>query len=374
MKLNAEAYEHRLPLRTATSLRRMHSPTCGLDQRINFIFRALDSTVGVTVGAELAGVHVLLGGRPRRPGSYHIGASGVFLNEVLVRTLGETVERYAQMTAWSFGLAKITTCSFTKMQELHADTSDLLTERDLKLFDSASYEKTAFPYKPFDPCAPLGWVEMRSAATRRRAFVPAQLVLVGYRPQQSLGEVSICSSVTTGTAAHRTRERALANALLELVQIDAAVGHWYSTWACIGIKFDHRTKTLERIIAMQRGDRLPCPKPEFIYIPSPDLPGFPVACILRGPSGSAPEVAVGLGCDLILSSAMYKAWLEALGVWGLGSVNMIERRTNAYAPSDDAKGGGADLRSRLQRRTIRSGQRSGCVEESLHSKVNDCRF
>jgi len=320
-----------------------------MDQRINFFFRALGSTIGVTAGAEMAGVHVLLGARARRPGSYHIGASGLFLNEVLVRTLGETVERYAQMTAVAFGLIRVLMCSFRDMQERHAGATELLSERDLELFDPASYRRERFPYKRFEPDAALGWVEMESLLTRRRAFVPAQFVLVGYRPQQSVGEASICSSVTTGTAAHRTPERALANALLELVQIDAAVGHWYTRSPCFGIQPDDRTVTVHRIIAMQRGDRLPCPMPEFIYLPNPDLPGLTVACLLRGPSGSLPEVAVGLGCDLALGPAMYKAWLEALGVWGLGSVNMIECRTASHVGTSLGDDPIFDLDSNVER-------------------------
>jgi hypothetical protein len=77
--------------------RRMLSPLCGLDRRVGYVLRGRHGPRFLVAGGELTGVHVLLG--EPEPGSYHIGGTGVFPREALVRTLGETVERYAQFVA-----------------------------------------------------------------------------------------------------------------------------------------------------------------------------------------------------------------------------------------------------------------------------------
>jgi thiazole/oxazole-forming peptide maturase SagD family component len=338
MQLQIQGCDKGLSYRTARWLRQMHSPLCGLNQRFNFVSGALDSSHTITIGAELAGVHVLLDRRPRRPGSYHIGASGLFLEEVLVRTLGETAERYAQMTAAYFGGFDLSFQSYEEMRERFKDTEDLIEEVSLIFFDPSAYDKPGFPYVPFDPSVPMGWVFMESLVSGRRIPVPAQLVLVGYRAQQHRGERPIISSVTTGTAAHRSHDLALTNGLLELIQIDAAVGHWYSEWPCIEVRLDERTRILRNMVERHYGRRVSATHAKFVYIANPDLPAFPIACILRGPAGSLPRVAVGLGCSLSLVEAMHKAWLEALGVWDLASINMIESRRRQSRNTTDEHG------------------------------------
>jgi hypothetical protein len=105
------------------------------------------------------------------------------------------------------------------------------------------------------------------------------------------------------------------NALDEMVQIDAAIGHWYGGSRSLRIQPSSRTAALERIVddaCDPRGSRV-----EFDLLPSADLPGFTVACLIRNPGGRVPAVATGLGIDGCLEPAMYKALLEAAGVRAL---------------------------------------------------------
>jgi len=72
---------------------------CGLTPTISFMLRERRGPRFLTAGGDLTGVHFLRGQpRPRR-GSYHIGGSGIFPDEALIRTLGESCERYAQLVA-----------------------------------------------------------------------------------------------------------------------------------------------------------------------------------------------------------------------------------------------------------------------------------
>jgi thiazole/oxazole-forming peptide maturase SagD family component len=328
MKLEIESNCQGVSFETRRLLRQMHSPLCGLCQRLNYALRSLISIPVLTVGAELTGVHALFEQPVQRPGSYHIGASGPNFEGVLNRTLGETAERYAQIAVEPFGSHRI---DFGSYQELSQRSSEeaigIIAKEHLFLFDADADRKEGFPFVPFDPLCPMGWIQMESLIDERLVWIPTQLVLVGYRIRRKIGERKFWPAVTTGTAAHRDRLKALLNALIELIQIDAAVGHWYSDWPCVEVVFDSRTDALGKFIERYERKQLSLPRVQFIYIPSPDLPTFPIACIFRSPSGSIPVLAVGLGCSLSLVEAMYKAWLEALGVWDLASINSLELGT-----------------------------------------------
>ena len=184
---------------------------------------------------------------------------------------------------------------------------------------------------------PIGWVRATSLIDSQPIWAPAQLVLVGYRTRESAGERTILPAVTTGTAAHTSAIRALRSALLEIIQIDAAMGHWYSSRTAPRITLDARTRSIERVLR-QQFDRN-APEPEFYWLESPDLPAFAVACVIRG--DPTPAVAVGLGCDLTLEDAMYRALLEAVAVVQLAKVvsfyDSVDRQMGVAEPVDPTR-------------------------------------
>jgi thiazole/oxazole-forming peptide maturase SagD family component len=330
MNVRVNRADHRLSYDTDRLFQRMVSPLCGLDQRVTGLLGSMISPRTVTTGAELSGVHLLCG-RPCPPiGSYHIGASGLFLEEALVRTLGESVERYAQMTAEVLGGLELAVSSYNS---LVGCGRRVLGPDDLVLFESTAFGRPGFPFAPFEPDRPMAWLDANSIVGDGGRLIPAQFLLVGYRVKEELGEKLIFAGVTTGTAAHRSRDRALLNALLELIQVDAAVGHWYSSWPCHEITLDARVREVSTIITRYAGSRGPVPR--FIWLPSPDLPAFSIACLLHAADGGPPAVAVGLGCSLTLAEALYKAWLEAIGVWQLASVNVFQERLHPPTPGVD---------------------------------------
>jgi thiazole/oxazole-forming peptide maturase SagD family component len=137
--------------------------------------------------------------------------------------------------------------------------------------------------------------------------------------------------VTTGTAAHTDPGRALRNAILELVQIDAAMGHWYSPRTAPEIVLGARARSL-RAVLDRRWPRCQ-PQPRFFWLQSPDLPGTAVACLIAAAGGGIPAVAVGLGIDLDLSRALYASLLEAVGVVDLAKIVALYDQTGADGKS-----------------------------------------
>lgn len=297
----------------------MLSPLCGLDQRVSLSLLAETSPRMVSMGAELTGVHVLLGLPPPPIGSYHIGGVGLSLDDAVIRSLAESAERYAQLTAEIYQAHMV---RFATRDALAAAGDRAIQTEQLVMFDSVQHARPDFPFARFRQDMPIGWLEGPSLVGRDACWIPAQAVFVGYKARNHLGEARILSGVTTGTAAHRTHDRALLNAILELIQIDCAMGHWYSAWPAHPIVLDERVEVVKDII--QRRGGMGRALPEFSWIPSPDLPGFVVACVIRGGGDRLPAAAVGLGCSLQLGEALYRAWLEAIGVANLVAINLLQ--------------------------------------------------
>jgi len=317
-------------------LQRMLSPLCGLNKGIGFNMRSTREPRFLMAGADLTGVHLLRDEPSPRTGSYHIGGSGVTREEVLIRTLGETIERYAQLVSEVSDRHEICVATY---DELAANGARVVNADKLSFFSTSQFARPGFPFHPFDRDALMGWVKTRSLLDGEATWAPAQLVLVGYKAKEEIRERVILPSVTTGTAAHTTATAALRNALLELVQIDAAMGHWYSSTVAPRIVLDGRTQPIERIIQRYFDSRKP--QPRFYWLESPDLPAFSIACVIKGEPTQVPAVAVGLGCDVTLVDAMYHALLEAVAVVQLAKVVLfyegIEREQGIAAPLDPTR-------------------------------------
>lgn len=292
---------------------------CGLVQIMGFSTRVRLAPRFAIAGAEVTGVHVLRGQPRPKFGSHHIGGMGVFLEEALIKALGETCERYSQLTAETSARHPIRRASHN---ELVRAGEPVLSVDKLRFYTERQHAQDRFPFRPFDPDAPIGWVRMPSLLDDSSLWVPAQLVMVGYLVRDDIGEPWMISAVTTGTAAHTDHGRALANTLLELIQIDSVIGHWYGASVATRIMPDARTSALDRIV--ERQFHPTTPRPAFYLLPNADLPGMSVACLIRQPAPLIPAVALGLGSDTRLVSAMYKALLEAVGVMQLGRWEVVQ--------------------------------------------------
>jgi thiazole/oxazole-forming peptide maturase SagD family component len=270
-------------------------------------------------GGEMTGVHELRGSRAPRPGAYHIGGSGTTYAEALIKTLGETVERYSHFAALAGGLS-VTVASPRSMR---ASGRLAMVPDSTALYTPEQLGRPAFPFVLLADDDEIGWVQARSMSDGAAVAIPAQQALVGY--VRARGEPQFTAGVTTGSAAHTSRTKALRSALLEVVQIDAAIGHWYGAERAVRINLDERVAVAQR--AMGRTMHRRGPTLRFFWLPSPDLPGFSVACLVE--SGDVPCVGVGLGCDLRLSHAIYKAFLEGVAVVHLAKIVLFRQRVEA---------------------------------------------
>ncbi|MFI5776945.1 YcaO-like family protein [Nocardia sp. NPDC051570] len=302
----------------------MFAPLCGLDVQISSLLPGRYGPRVIVSGADLTGVHLLQKQqRPRGVSPYHIGGAGLFPDEALIRSLGETVERYCQLLAEVTRGEEVRVCTH---EELESGEGRLIDDRALHFFTKEQFDNDAFIFQPYASDKPLGWIQAPSLIDGKQVWVPAQSILLGYAAKCDRGEPRIIAGVTTGGAAHTVPELALRNALLEAIQLDAAMGHWCASGRSHRIEFDQRTEPVARVL--RRSLPPNGPVATFYWLPSADLPGHTVVCVLGERKGYTPSSSVGIGCELRLNRSMYKAYIEAAGVFGLGKVTLLESATD----------------------------------------------
>ena len=317
MLIKIAASKDRLKFATWRLLNSMFSPMCGLDQRITFILPGRRDPQFITSGCHPTGMYLLQDPDAKtapNPLDYHIGGSGYLLDEALIRALGETAERYTQIISEAAGTCEIKFCNIAELPLYEADSRDPAW---LQFLEPAQLEHESCLFEPYKKSSPLGWVQANSLTGERDCWLPAQLVLVGYRVRIKSGEPRIWSAVTTGTAVHSDHMSAVKGALLELIQIDSAMGHWYTRSTAPRIKESDRNKTIISLAhKLLRGT---ASQARFHWLANADLPGFHVACVITGERRNR-LACVGLGAAMTLSEAMYKSLLEGIAVIQLAKV------------------------------------------------------
>ncbi len=297
-------------------LRSALNPLCGLVQQIGFIYRDSADPKILVAGADLCGVHVTQNRPAPKRGAYHIGGAGIYADEVIIKCIAESLERYVHFLP-EYPQAQTDWLSYQALKEKEAPVIDA---QYLQFFSKEKTADESFPFQKFEASKPMTWVCTQSLLDKEHSiYIPLQLMAVGYPVKKSEGEPWLLPAVTTGTAVHVTTEQAIRNALLELIQVDAVMGHWYTQSSCYEILQDARTRPLQKLLKKYTPYGMKAPR--FFWIRSADLSGFVIACILQG--ASKPRFAIGLGADTDLLSAMYSAFLEAAGVLQLAKINLF---------------------------------------------------
>ncbi|MFC0849821.1 YcaO-like family protein [Streptomyces noboritoensis] len=341
---------------------RMHGRLCGIITSVGGLNKPPRSPRLFVEGAELTGVHLWQGRPAPKPGSYHIGGYGFLPFESRIRVLGEALERYAGHAVVAEGRMPVTMATHA---ELVACGEPVIDADCLRLFTAEQLGREGFPYQPFDAQAPLGWVRVPSLLDDSEALVPAQQFLLGYVPADD--EPWLVSAVTTGTAAHTAPDAALRGSLYELVQVDTAIGHWYGSSESVVVELDDRLRALRSLLDRHYSGTV---APEFHWLPSPDLPGFTVACILRSPGGAIPAISIGLGSGSGLERSMYRALLEAVGVHALAGWSLLEAEAESEEQSAEERLAGMfDLESNVGYYATIEGARA--VEERFARSVRE---
>jgi ribosomal protein S12 methylthiotransferase accessory factor len=303
-------------------VQKVHSPLVGLCQEIGYLKRSAFDAALIVIGGELTGVHHILKRPDPGKGGYHIGGVGYFHDEALIKTVAESLERYSQLFS-EYKIKDRLPRKFLPYHEMKEAYANVIPEVYLTLFDASMFSKTGFPFDQYDSLKPITWVEVAALDQNSTMWIPAQFLFLGFTPDR-MQEPWLLSSVTTGTAAHTTKAKAIISGVSELTQIDAAMGHWYTDQKAKRLILDDRVKVFKSFMtSVIRSKNLPLPT--FYSLESKDLPGFNIACVWKKGREGSSAFAVGLGSDYTLENALYKAFLEGQGVVGLGRLSLFKK-------------------------------------------------
>jgi ribosomal protein S12 methylthiotransferase accessory factor len=132
-----------------------------------------------------------------------------------LRALAEAIERFAFLHA----PPTVRDTSASALESPALEAGDI---REL-LFRGDDYAQHGFRFAPYDPDEPQDWCIATSLTSGDHRSVPMSLVGRARRRARALVDAT-----SNGYAAHHDRERAIDSALLELVERDAILLHWYA--------------------------------------------------------------------------------------------------------------------------------------------------
>lgn len=275
------------------SLLDLVSPYVGLVTELEEILPSPDDARHFHVVAAPADPSATLGrhgGTPGQPGSGY----GPDHERVRAAAIGEAVERYSAAYLPTDGLVEATA------RELGAAA---VPPESFALFAPEQHARSGFPFVPFTAETRLSWVRARRLRDGADAWLPAQLVYLGF-PR---GEPMIAYSTSNGLAAGPDWERALLPALLELVERDAFMLAWNARLSFPLLDWEASPKLradYERYLAPARA--------RLTAVDLSDVHGVPVVlAIVRGRPGA---LVVGAGAAPTVEEAWRKAVAEAYAV------------------------------------------------------------
>ncbi|WP_251342831.1 YcaO-like family protein [Haloplanus halophilus] len=291
-------------------LRRTHREA-SLDDAVTRAERAVDDRVGLLtqVGEResfpapyyLAATADTTAYSDARAAAYTAGVDDDW-DRAYVKALGEGLERY---------------CAGVYRAEEFATAPPAARERGVS---PAAFVRP--DDRAVDPDAPIEWVAGEDLATGDPVSLPAEFV--HYPPPAARHRPAI----TTGLGLGNAGVEALLSGLYEVIERDAAMCAWYSTYEPLGLSVDD--DGFSRLVDRARAERLTV-TPALI---TGDV-DVPVVAVSVHREEGWPRFALGSGADLNATAAARSALAEALQNW-------MELR--AMGPEDAAEEEGAIAR------------------------------
>lgn len=224
-------------------------------------------------------------------------ASGAALDkeEALWSTIGEACERYIASCFF------VEHSTYTSQNELGCDAVSL---KDFVLFSDDQYNQDNFEYHRPEIDRPLYWDKGYSLYDQSTAYLPSQLIWLGFPHKES--EETIFTQISTGLAAGSSIEHAELTGLREVIERDAFTTHWLLNHTPKKIRIEDITKRHAGLKQLLANDNL-----EFNLMWMHTDINIPcVMCIIKLPKQAG--IALGMSCHLDSIAATEKAVVEAL--------------------------------------------------------------
>jgi thiazole/oxazole-forming peptide maturase SagD family component len=213
--------------------------------------------------------------------------------------------------------------SSRSQKDLEVEGKRYLSISEIGQFTEEQRRQPAFPFHTLSETTLISWMPAIDLRDNGDTLLPAQAVITGL---MTSGEPPAVPAMTTGTAAHVAYGHALLNALLELLQLDAAMGHWYNLSTAPRIEISPRStprfaRFCETYSAwLNRANS----RFEFYWLrrPPDELPVYVVACASRRASGF-PALTLGLGIATDLEMALYSALRETMPIASIAMMRAL---------------------------------------------------
>lgn len=246
---------------------------------------------------------------------YHIIGYGSYFEEAFIKYIGESIERYATLVGSELTEHMVEYATYKEiskkgktmplkyMNVFTKEQVEQVRERRLILADKQVGEDDV-----------VGWIKCPSLFNPEEGiYVPIQMLFIGYENDVSKGEHRYIPAFSTGTASHKSFFKAMENAIIEYIQIDAFMVDWYTKRKCKRVIIDD-----EHVINILKKHKLwgdECPFeiiPLYLTLPDMQLPNFSVA--LKRKDRKAPYVLVGVQADLDPIHGLLRGIMEAVPI------------------------------------------------------------
>jgi thiazole/oxazole-forming peptide maturase SagD family component len=259
---------------------------------------------------------------------YHLSGYGLYNEEAMIKLMGESVERYAAMTAIRMFDDQF---RYATRRQLSQEGECLPLEW-LGILDPAQQEALAARLHRYSAQPPgeddtIAWVQCPSLVRPGEdVWVPAQLFFLGFTTDAEHGDSLYTPSFSTGTAAHVSLERALRNALVEAVQIDSFILNWYTPTPAPDVAVDD-PDALRVLDSLKLGEY----ELKAGYLTRPELPLPTIGVYLQRKTEALPLISFGVQGDGDPRAALLRGTMESAAILGLGMYSAIFDTTTVHA-------------------------------------------
>ena len=247
--------------------------------------------------------------------TYHIIGYGSYFEEAFIKYIGESIERYSSLVGSALTESEVLYASYNEVKKLGKvmplQYLNVFTESQISRIKQNRLILCDKQVKEDDV---LGWIKCPSLLNiEEEIYVPMQMLFIGYENDYSKGEFRHIPAFSTGTASHKTFFKALENAIIEYIQLDAFMLTWYTKQKCKRVIIDD-----EHVLSILKKHKLlgdECPYeiiPLYITQPDLELPNF--AVILKRKDQKAPYMLMGIQADLDPVHGLLRGIMEAVPI------------------------------------------------------------
>jgi thiazole/oxazole-forming peptide maturase SagD family component len=246
--------------------------------------------------------------------NYHLSGYGLYMEEALIRILGEGIERYALLVAAKLFNDKIVIASYNEMKL----KGIVMPWEYIKIYSDLDYIKLQkkINVSNITPDDQIGWLKCPSIFDpEKEIYIPSQLLFIGLPLNVDANEKMFIPAFSKGAAAHTDLKKALKSAVMESIEADALMIRWYTNDKPKKILIDDTT--LVGVLSEYIG-KLDMEVVAYEYT-LPDMPAHSFGVALLNNQKVRPVAILGCQTNMDPSKGIYRATFEALAIHYLAS-------------------------------------------------------